>query len=159
MFIFFLQFWVYINLMVGRRENISLLMKAQRIPLFIHAHVLNARAKCPFHPRGIDRPFERTIQWPLQILRALLRANSHFSRALFFVVAFCMRNSVSFFILVHYGIAIKRDPIISVTVSVQFFLRANTVARTIYSGMICRISFAIDTFFTFEVFHFTFETL
>jgi len=68
-----------------------------------------------------------------------------------------MRNSVSFFILVHYGIAIKRDPIISVTVSVQFFLRANTVACTIYSGMICRISFAIDTFFTFEVFHFTFE--
>jgi len=53
MFIFFLQFWVYINLMVGRRENISLLMKAQRIPLFIHAHVLNARAKCPFHPAGL----------------------------------------------------------------------------------------------------------
>jgi len=138
-FLVFTWFRVYINLLVGRHRKYLVADEGSTYSVIYTRSCIKRVCKVSVSSHTIDRPFERAIQWPLRIPRVLSRANSHFSRALFFVVAFCMRNSVSFSYSSITESRSKETRLHRVSASAQFFPRRNAVTRTMRSDIICGI--------------------
>lgn len=153
MFIFFfMQFWVYINLVVGRRENISLLMKDQCIPLFIHARELSARAKCSLHSAGSIVHSRGRFNDHCESCAPTVISHTHYFLSSRFACEIAFRSSYSFIT----ELQSKETRLHQWLYRHNFFYeRMQLRVRYTYSGMICRISFSIDTFFTFKVYPLT----